>query len=168
MSSLLTINLIQVLCSKSTVNYQLKTLEIVKFVTFLSRNDNMLVHMCSLRRLLLTTIRRVPPPRKCVLSVRNNENVGAIHSTKIQTGPTGKSGPPQKVDQLFSKLFRLDRTDPLSFGPKFQEILVEWIAPLVESIAHCEFHLVQTLRVTSLLRRGKFFWIDICAVQIYN
>ena len=150
-------NLIQVLCSKSTVNYQLKTLEIVKFVTFLSRNDNMLVHMCSLRRLLLTTTRRVPPLRKCVLSARNNENVGAIHSTKIQTGPTGKSGPPQKVDQFFSKLFRLDRTDPLSFGPKFPEILVEWIAPLVESIAHCEFHLVQTLRVTSLLRRGKFF-----------
>ena len=90
MSFLLTMNLIQVLCSKSTVNYQLKTLEIVKFVTFLSRNDNMLVHMCSLRRLLLTTTRRVPPPRNCVLSVRNNENVGAIHSTKIQTGPTGK------------------------------------------------------------------------------
>ena len=33
-------NLIQVLCSKSTVNYQLKTLEIVKFVTFLSQNAN--------------------------------------------------------------------------------------------------------------------------------
>ena len=49
MSSLLTMNPIQVFCSKSTVNYQLKTLEIVKFVTFLSRNDNMLVHMCSLR-----------------------------------------------------------------------------------------------------------------------
>ena len=27
--------------------------------------------------------------------------MGAIHSTKIQTGPTGKSGPPQKVDQFF-------------------------------------------------------------------
>ena len=26
---------------------------------------------------------------------------GAIHSTKIQTGPTGKRGPPQKVDQFF-------------------------------------------------------------------
>ena len=25
----------------------------------------------------------------------------AIHSTKIQTGPTGKRGPPQKVDQFF-------------------------------------------------------------------
>ena len=54
MSSTLTMNLIQVSCSKRTVNYQLKTLEIVKFVTFLSQNDNMLVHMCTLRRLLLT------------------------------------------------------------------------------------------------------------------
>ena len=42
MSFLLTMNLIQFLCSKSTVNYQLKTLQIVKFVTFLSQNDNML------------------------------------------------------------------------------------------------------------------------------
>ena len=36
---------------------------------------------------------------------------------------TSKGGP------VFLKLFRLDRTDPLSFGPKFPEILVEWIAP---------------------------------------
>ena len=50
---------------------------------------------------------------------------------KIPTGPTGKSGPPQKVDQFFSKLFQLDQTDPLSFGPKFPQILVEWIAPKV-------------------------------------
>ena len=34
-----------------------------------------------------------------------------------------------KGGPVFSKLFRLDRTDPLSFGPKFPEILVEWIAP---------------------------------------
>ena len=34
---------------------------------------------------------------------------------------TSKGGP------LFSKLFWLDRTDPLSFRPKFPEILVEWI-----------------------------------------
>ena len=38
---------------------------------------------------------------------------------------TSKGGP------VFLKLFRLDRTDPLSFGPKFPEILVEWIAPMV-------------------------------------
>ena len=32
--------------------------------------------------------------------------VGAIHSTKlIQTGPTGKSGLPQKVDQCFRNFF---------------------------------------------------------------
>ena len=37
---------------------------------------------------------------------------------------TSKGGP------VFSKLFRLDRTDPLSCGPKFPEILVEWIAPV--------------------------------------
>ena len=36
---------------------------------------------------------------------------------------TSKGGP------VFPKLFRLDRTDPLSLGPKFPEILVEWIAP---------------------------------------
>ena len=38
---------------------------------------------------------------------------------------TSKGGP------VFSKLFRMDRTDPLSFGPKFPEILVEWIAPKI-------------------------------------
>ena len=38
---------------------------------------------------------------------------------------TSKGGP------RFSKLFRLDLTDPFSFRPKFPEILVEWIAPNV-------------------------------------
>ena len=40
---------------------------------------------------------------------------------------------PSKGGPVFSKLFRLDRTDPLSFGPKFPEILVEWIAPFVKN-----------------------------------
>ena len=40
---------------------------------------------------------------------------------------TSEGGP------VFSNLFRLDRTDPLNFGPKFPEILVEWIAPLLSS-----------------------------------
>ena len=46
---------------------------------------------------------------------------------------TSKGGP------VFSKLFRLDRADPLSFGPKFPEILVEWIAPFGTSgsVAKC-------------------------------
>ena len=47
---------------------------------------------------------------------------GTIHSTKIPTGPTGNGS-------VFSRLFRLDRTDPLSFGPKFSAILFKWIAP---------------------------------------
>ena len=38
---------------------------------------------------------------------------------------TSKGGP------VFPKLFRLDRTDPLRFGPKFPESLVEWIAPII-------------------------------------
>ena len=64
--------------------------------------------------------------------------MGATHSTKIPTSPTGKSSPPEKVDQFFSILFRLDRTDPLSFGTKFPKILVEWIAPIVSlfSVVH--------------------------------
>ena len=52
--------------------------------------------------------------------------MGAIHSTK-----TGKRGSASKGRPIFSKLFRLDRTDPLSFGTKFPEISVEWIAPIV-------------------------------------
>ena len=31
----------------------------------------------------------------------SRERKGAIHSTKIPTGPTGKRGPPQKVDPFF-------------------------------------------------------------------
>ena len=48
---------------------------------------------------------------------------GAIHSTKIPTGLTGKLWSTSKGGPIFSKLFWLDRTDPLSFGPKFLKIL---------------------------------------------
>ena len=54
---------------------------------------------------------------------------------------TSKGGP------VFSKLFRLDRTDPLSFGPKFPEILVEWIAPSVPSmIIHVALNVLKVSR----------------------
>ena len=33
--------------------------------------------------------------------VHSHVSKGAIHSTKVPTGPTGKSGPPQKVDPFF-------------------------------------------------------------------
>ena len=60
---------------------------------------------------------------KLILSWRDPFNKNSNRSNR-EKGSTSKGGP------VFSKLFRLDRTDPLSFGPKFPEILVEWIAPL--------------------------------------
>ena len=54
--------------------------------------------------------------------------MGVIHSTKIsdqldqEMWSTSKGGP------VFSKLFQLDRTDPLSFGPKFREILLTYVS----------------------------------------
>ena len=39
-----------------------------------------------------------------------------------------------KGGPVFSKRFRLDRTDPLSFGTKFPEILIELIAPIDNQI----------------------------------
>ena len=59
---------------------------------------------------------------------------------------TSRGGP------VFSKLFRLDRTDPLSFGPKFPKILVEWIAPKVPT----------TMRSLS----GKSFILCLCMKTI--
>ena len=61
---------------------------------------------------------------KNTLSGRDPFNQNSDRSNREKRS-TSKGGP------VFSKLFRLDRTDPLSFGPKFPEILVEWIAPLV-------------------------------------
>ena len=56
-------------------------------------------------------------------------NTGRDHSTKIPTGPTGKTGPPQKVDPFFRNFSSWTKPIHLSFGPKFPEILVEWIMP---------------------------------------
>ena len=47
------------------------------------------------------------------------------HRSNREKWSTSKGGP------MFSKLFRLDRTDPFRFRPKFPEILVEWIAPSI-------------------------------------
>ena len=43
------------------------------------------------------------PYRHCLPRAlfRATHTFGAIHSTKIPTAPTGKSGPPQKMDQFF-------------------------------------------------------------------
>ena len=42
-----------------------------------------------------------------------------------QTGPTGKSGPLQRVDQYFRNF-----SGGPNFGPKFPECSVEWIATM--------------------------------------
>ena len=58
---------------------------------------------------------------------------------------TSKGGP------VFLKLFRSDRTDPLSFGPKFPEILVEWIVPIVKTDLRSQiFLLVDEKAIQSL------------------
>ena len=62
---------------------------------------------------------------------------------------TSKRGP------VFSKLFRLDRTDPLRFGPKFPEILVEWIAP-IKNICAQSWPVRATLRDRML--EDRVFW----------
>ena len=41
--------------------------------------------------------------------------MGAIHSTKIPTGPTGKSGPPQKVDPFFFETFPVGPNRSIEF-----------------------------------------------------
>ena len=64
----------------------------------------------------------------------------------------GKEDHLKKVDHFFSKLFRLDRTDPLSFGPEFLEILVEWIAPPVSTSLE-----TQGRSVGSEVRAGRKF-----------
>ena len=46
------------------------------------------------------------------------ESWGAIHSNKIPTGPTGKSGPPHKADPFFRNFSGWTER----FGPKFPEI----------------------------------------------
>ena len=72
------------------------------------------------------TLSPPPPPIFCISIGRDPFNQNSNRSDR-EKRTTSKGGP------VFSKLFRLDRTDPLSFGPKFPEILVEWIAPIVSS-----------------------------------
>ena len=50
-------------------------------------------------------------------------------ANKIPTGPTGKRGPPQKVDQFFRNFSGW--TEPIHWvlDRNFRKILVEWIAP---------------------------------------
>ena len=56
--------------------------------------------------------------------------MGAIRSTKIQTGPTGKRGPPQKVDQFFRNFSGW--TEPIHwvFDRNFREFWLNGSRPI--------------------------------------
>ena len=54
---------------------------------------------------------------------------GAIHSTKIQTGPIGKKRTTSKGGPVFWNLFRLDRTDPLSLDRNFRKFWLNGSRP---------------------------------------
>ena len=68
------------------------------------------------------------PPR-WVTALQVVRTSGAIHSTKIQTGPTAKRGPPQKTS--FFETFPVGPNRSIEFRTEISGILVEWIAPII-------------------------------------
>ena len=68
-------------------------------------------------------MKTLPKARNWIRNLRDRGRDPFNQNSNREKRTTSKGGP------IFSKLFRLDRTDPLTFGPKFPEILVEWIAP---------------------------------------
>ena len=72
---------------------------------------------------------------------------GAIHSTKIPTGPTGKSGPPQKVDPFFRNLSGW--TEPIHWvlDRNFREFWLNGSRP--------KLYVLWTLFMLDKLRHGK-------------
>ena len=69
---------------------------------------------------------------------------------------TSKGGP------VFTKLFRLDQTDPSSFGPKFPDILVEWIAPVTDTTR------ASKVRVESAKKWTKCIILATCSVEHFG
>ena len=54
------------------------------------------------------------------METTSRQTLGAIHSTKIQTGLTGKRGPPQKVD-LFFETFPVGPNRSIEFWTEISE-----------------------------------------------
>ena len=100
-----------------------------------SRRENAHLLVNPIPKLTMVLIWKTPPCLK--FGRTSNRDVKNLPQRKLwarSIQPKFRRVRPGKEDHLkrwtsFSKLFRLDRTDPLSFGPKFPEILVEWIAP---------------------------------------
>ena len=79
------------------------------------------------------------------------ENVVAVGRDPFNQNSDREKWFPSKGGPVFSKLFRLDRADPLSFGLKFPVILVEWIAPVEVGSFYNEFSEDVVVTVTSFL-----------------
>ena len=71
---------------------------------------------------------------------------GAIHSTKIPTGPTGKSGPPQKMDHPFRNFSGWTEPFHWVLDLKFPDILVEWNPPGYWRFLRLQRHRTRTSR----------------------
>ena len=76
------------------------------------------------------------PPREKPKNPRGNWDCGKVgmvngRSMFHRIGPTKRSGPPMEGGKAFSKVFRLERTYPFSFRPKFPDVFVEWIASIM-------------------------------------
>ena len=81
--------------------------------------------------------------------------IGALDRSDWEKWSTLKKGGP-----VFFKLLWLDWTDPLSFGPKCLEILVEWIAHNVSNIIFfTQYPLTpsreEVLRIYKMVNKGK-------------
>ena len=85
-----------------------------------------------------------------------DDSMGAIHSTKIQTGPTEKRGPPQKVDPFFRNFSGW--TEPIHWvlDRNFRKIWLNGSRPI--SYPSCS---VSALRVreSSAITSRKEFWV---------
>ena len=65
---------------------------------------------------------------------RSDSALGVIHSTKIPTGPTGKRGPPQKVDPFFRNFSGW--TEPIHWvlDRNFRKVWLNGSCPLTPSL----------------------------------
>ena len=81
------------------------------------------------------------------------ETLGAIHSTNIPTGPTGKSGPPQKVDPFFRNFSGWTKPIHWVLDQNFRKFWLNGSRVLVLKQYHHRYQ-YQSDSVTSLYQLG--------------
>ena len=82
---------------------------------------------------------------------------GAIHSTKIPTGPNGKSGPPQKVNPFFRNFSGWTKPIHWVLDRNFRKFWLNgsrpWIQLLIYSIVSLGFVTLQSFYITGSPRK---------------